>query len=111
MTIDQLKAYFLQDEFAKNYFLGYGSMLLKNKGFAAEWRAKHPAEITGFEEYEDMFNEFRRNIGSNVSEVNVVCIFIVINIYFLLTTSIPNQEKITRSNKMITYDRVSNSLN
>ena len=75
MTIDQLKAYFLQDEFAKNYFLGYGSMLLKNKVFAAKWRAKHPAEITGFEEYEDMFNEFRRNIGSNVSGVNVVCIF------------------------------------
>ena len=76
MTIDQLKAYFLQDEFAKNYFVGYGSMLLKNKGFAAEWRAKHPAEITGFDEYEDMFNEFRRNIGSNVSEV--VCSFNVI---------------------------------
>ena len=69
MSIPRLVAHLSQDAFAKEQFGGYVGMLKKNKGFAAQWRARYPDEITEFQEYENMFKEFRNTLASNVSEV------------------------------------------
>jgi len=67
MSIPRLVAHFSQDAFAKEQFGGYVGMLKKNKGFAAQWRARYPDEITEFQEYENMFKEFRNTLASNES--------------------------------------------
>lgn len=67
MTVKQLRDHYQQDAFARDHFLNYVSMLLRNKGFAAQWRAQHPEEMTKFQDYENMFEEFRSNLASNGS--------------------------------------------
>lgn len=79
MTFNQTIAHHLQDPFACNHFKGYVSMLKKNKAFSADWKKSHPKEINAFQEYQDMFQQFRHNLGSNVSSVtrNIsICIYL-----------------------------------
>lgn len=56
-----------QDEFAKEQFNGYVGMLKKNKGFTALWKKQHPGEITEFQDYANIFNDFRSTLGDDVS--------------------------------------------
>ena len=67
MTIRQLAEVHKKDEFAREEFLGYVSMLKRNKGFTTIWKAQHPGEITEFQEYENIFKDFRSTLASNVS--------------------------------------------
>ena len=64
LTLIQLLS---QDEFAKEQFNGYFGMLRKNKGFTAQWKKQHPGEITEFQDYANIFNDFRSTLGDDVS--------------------------------------------
>ena len=77
MTLNQTVAHHTQDPFARNHFYGYLSMLTKNNEFSADWKKRHPKEKNAFQEYQDMFQQFRHNLGSNVSNVTrniAICI-------------------------------------
>ena len=67
MSRERLVDHHSRDPFAREEFSGYVKMLLKNKDFAAKWRARHPKEIITFQEYENIYREFRRMSGSAVS--------------------------------------------
>ncbi len=69
MSIQQLVAVHQMDEFKRGQFLGYVGMLKRNKGFTKQWKAQHPEEITEFQEYENIFKEFRSKLGGSVSNV------------------------------------------
>lgn len=64
LTLIQLLS---QDEFAKEQFNGYFGMLRKNKGFTAQWKKQHPGEITEFQDYANIFNDFRSTLGDDGS--------------------------------------------
>ncbi|XP_078370774.1 polyunsaturated fatty acid 5-lipoxygenase-like [Oculina patagonica] len=67
MSIQQLVAVHQMDEFKRGQFLGYVGMLKRNKGFTKQWKAQHPEEITEFQEYENIFKEFRSKLGGSGS--------------------------------------------
>ena len=68
MSIPRLVAHLSQDAFEKEHFDSFSGMVIKNIGFAAQWREQHPEEITDFQEYENIFKEFRNNLASKVSK-------------------------------------------
>ena len=67
MTIQQLMAVLMKDEFAREQFGGYIGMLRRNKGFTALWKTQHPEEIKEFQDYGTIFNAFRSSLANNVS--------------------------------------------
>lgn len=62
MTINQLAEHHKKDEFAKEHFVNYYRMLLKTRELGKDWIAQHPEEITDFQEYENIFKEFRSSM-------------------------------------------------
>lgn len=64
MTIKQLADHHTKDEFAREHFVNYFSMLLKTRKLGAQWLAQHPEEITDFQGYENIYNEFRSNMAT-----------------------------------------------
>jgi len=72
MTMQQIINHNLRDEFLKEHFGTYVSMLRRNKAFTDHWLAQHPKEITAFQGYKNMFSDFRSALGSNVSEAGKV---------------------------------------
>lgn len=78
MTIKQLADHHTKDEFAREHFVNYFSMLLKTRKLGAQWLAQHPEEITDFQGYENIYNEFR----SNMATVSLIQFVQCLRIYF-----------------------------
>ena len=66
MTSQQLTAHHSQDEFAKEYYLNYLSMVVETRRIGEQWITQYPEEIADIQEYKNYFKEFRESMA-NVS--------------------------------------------
>ena len=62
MTIQQVAAHVSQDEFLRDHYTNLLHLLIKTKRLGEQWIAEHTEEITEFEGYESIYNNFRRSM-------------------------------------------------